>query len=62
MVPGGGNSIKLKILVDSDSVEVFVNDGVLAMTTLAFPKGEALGISFAGEAMIRRLDYWDIQK
>lgn len=60
VVPGGGAQITLKLLVDSDSVEVFANGGVLAMTTLAFPKGAAEEISFAGEGNIVRLDFWEL--
>lgn len=60
VVPDGGETLRLTVLVDSDSVEVFVNDGVLAMTTLAFPKGPAEGIAFAGAGHIDRLDIWDL--
>lgn len=61
VVPGGRERIKLKVLVDSDSVEVFVNDGILAMTTLAFPRGTHNGISFAGNCTVEKLDIWDIE-
>ncbi len=60
VVPGGTERIALRILVDSDSVEVFVNGGILAMTTLAFPRERGSGISAAGRCVIERMDLWDI--
>lgn len=60
VVPAGKNRITLKVLVDSDSVEVFVNNGVLAMTTLAFPRQSGNGISFVGRCMVEQVDIWDI--
>ena len=60
VVPDGTNTINLQILVDTSSVEVFANGGILAMTTLAFPRGMENGVSFAGYGVIDKLDVWDI--
>ena len=54
------NKITLKVVVDTASVEVFVNGGILAMTTLAFPRETGNGVSFVGNCMIEQLDIWDI--
>lgn len=60
VVPNGTNKITLKVVVDTASVEVFVNGGILAMTTLAFPRETGNGVSFVGNCMIEQLDIWDI--
>ncbi|MDL2318111.1 GH32 C-terminal domain-containing protein [Eubacteriales bacterium OttesenSCG-928-A19] len=52
--------LDLKILVDTCSVEVFVNGGAVALTTLAFPRDAAEGISFAGHFTIEKLTRWAI--
>jgi len=57
---GGGNRIRLQIFVDTSSVEVFADDGVIAMSTLAFPKGSAEEISFAGQFTVERLTRWEL--
>ena len=51
----GGESIALTVLADSCVVEVLVNDGLIAMTALVYPKGSADGISFAGRALVSDL-------
>lgn len=56
----GTNHLTLQIIVDQSSVEVFANGGSAALTTQAFPKGEAKGISFAGECEIKRLTKWEL--
>ncbi len=61
VVPGTGDMLKLRILVDTNSVEVFAQDGALAITTLCFPKEKAVGITFAGNATIHELDCWEMK-
>ena len=39
-----GNQIKFHVFVDQSSIEVFVNDGALVMTSLVFPYSNGLGI------------------
>lgn len=38
--------VKLQLIVDRSSVEVFANDGLLAMTDLIYPSSSSLGLSF----------------
>lgn len=48
-VTGGidrGTSVSARILVDSSSVEVFVNGGLLAMSARIYPDPQSTGISF----------------
>lgn len=52
VLEGATDRISLRILVDQCSVEVFAGDGEVALTTLAFPKGPAEGISFAGQCAV----------
>jgi beta-fructofuranosidase len=48
------NKLKLLIIMDRYSIEVFVNDGRYVMSTVIYTPLEACGISFAaeGEAVI----------
>mgnify|MGYP003623466545 CR=1 FL=1 len=57
---GDPQHLELKIIVDTCSVEVFAGGGAVALTTLAFPKGRADGISFAGHYTIESLTMWEI--
>ena len=41
-----GNRIKLRILVDSSVLDVFVNDGLAATSTVYFPTEDACGMEF----------------
>lgn len=41
-----GNELRLRILVDRSSIEVFAEDGQIAMTNLFFPPAGALNIQF----------------
>lgn len=44
--PMEGNRIKLRILVDSSVLDVFVNDGLAATGTVFFPTEDACGMEF----------------
>jgi sucrose-6-phosphate hydrolase SacC (GH32 family) len=55
--------LKLHILVDQCSVEVFGNDGKAALTCQVFPNIKSLGIeafSKGGNAMLTNLDAWTL--
>ena len=57
--------IRLQVLFDKSSVEVFVNGGERVLTTLIFPDGKATGWSvFAkeGKVMVADLKVWDLSK
>ena len=57
--------IRLQVLFDKSSVEVFVNGGERVLTTLIFPDGKATGWSvFAkeGKVMVDDLKVWDLSK
>lgn len=59
------NKIRLQVLLDKSSVEVFVNDGEKVLTTLIFPDKAATGFSvFAenGEVKLNELKAWDLSK
>ncbi|WP_142683527.1 glycoside hydrolase family 32 protein [Chitinophaga polysaccharea] len=59
------NRIRLQVLLDKSSVEVFVNDGEKVLTTLIFPDKAATGFSvFAenGEVKLNGLKAWDLSK
>lgn len=59
------NRIRLQVLLDKSSVEVFVNDGEKVLTTLIFPDKAATGFSvFAenGEVKLNGLKAWDLGK
>ena len=60
LVWNAGDTLRLQILVDENCVEVFANDGAIALSTLVFPKGEARDISFAGDFLIRSLKKWEL--
>jgi levanase/fructan beta-fructosidase len=63
-LPGDeGRNIKLEILVDGSSLEVFVNDGKKVLTTYIYPDTTATGLSFFsknGSAVIKNLRMWDL--
>lgn len=64
-LPNAGNSIRLQVLFDKSSLEVFVNDGEKVLTTYIYPDEGATGCSaFAtgGKAVIRTLRMWDLSK
>ena len=57
--------IKLRILFDKSSLEVFVNDGEKVITTYIYPGKDAdliAAFSKAGKASINNLKIWDLSK
>jgi levanase/fructan beta-fructosidase len=59
------NTVKLTILLDKSSLEVFVNDGEAALSTYIYPDENADGIAaFAtgGTATIKSIKIWDLSK
>lgn len=64
-IPPANNKIRLQVLVDKSSVEVFVNDGEKVLTTLIFPDKAATGLAvFAenGDVQLNTLKAWDLSK
>ncbi|WP_121811661.1 glycoside hydrolase family 32 protein [Mucilaginibacter kameinonensis] len=57
-----GGIVKIKVLVDRSSLEVFGNDGEKVISTMIYPDKEATGLSaFAdGEAAIKNLKLWNL--
>ena len=58
-----GAVLKLHILVDSSSVEVFANDGEVAMTACFFPEPEATGVelyALDGTVRLNRLAFYPL--
>lgn len=57
--------IKLEILFDKSSIEVFANDGEKVLTTYIYPDKDATllsAFSFGGETLIKSLKVWDMSK
>jgi sucrose-6-phosphate hydrolase SacC (GH32 family) len=57
-------TVKLRILVDTASVEVFANDGEVALTSTIFPSPHTNGASLfaeGGTVRIRSLDAWALR-
>lgn len=52
---GSERRVKIRILVDASSVEVFGGDGTAAITSLVFPDPSATGLSFAATGGSARL-------
>jgi fructan beta-fructosidase len=64
-LPGTGDKLRLRVLFDKSSLEVFVNDGEQVLTTYIYPGEGASGCSaFAegGTAVVRSLKIWDLSK
>jgi levanase/fructan beta-fructosidase len=62
-LPGGSGKVRLEILFDKSSLEVFVNGGEKVLTTYVFADSGANAVSaFAtgGSAVIRSLKIWDL--
>jgi levanase/fructan beta-fructosidase len=62
---GGNGSVRLQILVDKGSLEVFVNGGEQVLTTYIYPEEGATGcsaFSSGGKAVIKDLKTWDLSK
>jgi levanase/fructan beta-fructosidase len=57
--------LRLQILVDRSSLEVFVNNGEQVLSTYIFPGRDADGLSAftaGGEAILRSLKIWDLSR
>lgn len=62
---GSGDKVRLRILFDKSSLEVFVNDGEQVLTDYIYPGEGASGcVVFAegGNAVVRDLKIWDLSK
>jgi sucrose-6-phosphate hydrolase SacC (GH32 family) len=58
-------TLKLKVLVDKSSVEVFANDGQIAMTSLIYPDEKANIFSLftnGGKVKVKYLKITDLSK
>ena len=58
-------TLKLKVLVDKSSVEVFANDGQIAMTSLIYPdeKGNIFSLfTNGGKVRVKYLKITDLSK
>lgn len=57
-----GRVVKIKVLVDGSSLEVFGNDGEKVISTMIYPDTDATGLTaFAdGEAVIKSLNMWNL--
>ena len=49
LVNGDANELKLRVILDRFSAEVFINDGEQVMSVVIFTEQEAKGISFFAE-------------
>ncbi|CAL1516739.1 glycoside hydrolase family 32 protein [Chitinophaga sp. MM2321] len=59
------NKIRLQVLFDKSSLEIFVNDGEKVLTTLLFPEKNATGFAaFAaeGDVQLDTLKVWNLDK
>ncbi len=52
---GSERRVKVRVLVDASSVEVFGGDGTAAMTSLVFPDPSSIGLSFSATGGAARL-------
>lgn len=61
-LPLKSGQIKLNILVDESSVEVFANDGEVTLSATTFPDRTQTGISFfaKGSATIKNFEAWEL--
>jgi len=62
-LPPTRTATKLRLFVDTSSVEVFVNDGEQVLTTLIFPDSETRGIEFFGpdDAEVVGVEVWPLK-
>ena len=49
LVNGSADELKLRVVLDRFSVEIFINDGEQVMSAVIFTEQEAKGISFFAE-------------
>ena len=60
-----GATLKLHLLIDASSVEMFVDDGRLVMTTLVFPTEKFTRLklfSKGGSCLLNKAVFWSIEK
>lgn len=57
------NLLKLRIYVDKSSIEVFANDGEIAMSSRIYPSKESTAIKFVsdGETTIEKLNFYKLK-
>jgi fructan beta-fructosidase len=59
-----GRPVRIHLLVDATSVEVFADDGQVVLTDQIFPRPDSRGVSLfatGGAARLRALDAWDLR-
>jgi fructan beta-fructosidase len=57
--------VRIHLLVDATSVEVFADDGAVVFTDQIFPKSESGGVSLfsrGGTARLRSLEVWELRR
>jgi fructan beta-fructosidase len=57
--------VRIHLLVDATSVEVFADEGAVVLTDQIFPKSESRGVSLfsrGGTARLRSLDAWELRR
>jgi fructan beta-fructosidase len=59
-VAGAGAHIRLQVLFDNSSLEVFVNGGEQVLTTYVYPAVGATGCSTFGKAPLKNMQVWDL--
>jgi levanase/fructan beta-fructosidase len=54
--------VKVKVLLDRSSLEVFGNDGEKVISTMIYPDKDATGLMVfsEGEAVVKSLKVWDL--
>ena len=63
-MPDGDSPLRLHLLVDATSVEVFADGGRVVLTDQVFPKQESRGVSLfaaGGTARLRSLEAWELR-
>ena len=62
-VEAPGGHLRLEILLDKSSLEIFADGGTRVLTTYIYPDRKATGLSVfseGGKTVIRSLKYWDL--
>ncbi|OPJ60587.1 glycoside hydrolase family 32 protein [Clostridium oryzae] len=57
------NKLKLRVFIDTISIEVFIQDGEKTLTSTVYPNSSAKGIEFYSDAevLIKELNKWEIK-
>lgn len=63
-LPRNADTVRLRILIDTSSVELFVNDGEQVLTSLVFPSPEGSHLEFFGsaEATVSSVEGWSLDR